>query len=698
MCSRIKSFALGTFLLTAFALLLAGCGNGGGSDTSATKTVAGAVANSTTGQPIANATVTAYAIDAATGAVATTPLATPATTQSDSQGNYSLKLPKNYSGGVMVEATFPSLGNLVAKSGKRVARANSMQRVRSILAAVQETQVELPPVMLTLATEMLVEYLENKGATFKPTDVQTAIIQLEPLLGANFTQVPPLAIGATPTVSQQQLLVVTQLVDSLLNLNTATPPTLAQLVTVDQTSGALGLGTVASLVTVDATTGALTLGTVPNPANITAVTNSVAGDLFNSGLIQGSVATSIGASTSTAATTVVTAPDLTDTVVPAAPTGLTVTATTFNSVALAWTAATDNVAVTEYYIYRDGQYLGNTAAATTTYSDAALAASTTYMYEVKARDAAGNVSAAVMLNAKTDAVAAPAATYAISGTITLSGAPLKGVLVAITGAGSGVAVTDVDGKYSLSGAPEGSYTITPSLSGYAFTPATAPITVPAVTSKNFTATLTGSVTGNGSYANGVVIGGITYPTGIVIGGISYPSATLIGGVTSPTGTVVGGVTYPNGVVIGGVQYPAGTVVGGVAFPSGSIMAGVVYPTGSVIAGIVTPTGTLVGSAALANGSASAALDYYMVVTGRLLNSAGTAPLVGVNAVVVDQGTAAQVTVTSNFDGYYSFAGKIGNTYRVTPDTTVHTFTQPFQDVLVVDGATAIPLSAFTANP
>ncbi|MGW1537570.1 glycoside hydrolase family 6 protein [Streptomyces aureus] len=81
-----------------------------------------------------------------------------------------------------------------------------------------------------------------------------------------------------------------------------------------------------------------------------------------------------------------------DTQAPTVPGGLTVGSTTSSSVALSWTASTDNTAVTGYDVYRDGTKVGS--ATGTSYTDSGLAASTTYSYTVKAKDAAGNVSAA----------------------------------------------------------------------------------------------------------------------------------------------------------------------------------------------------------------------------------------------------------------------------------------------------------------
>ncbi|MFG3140343.1 glycoside hydrolase family 6 protein [Streptomyces sp. NPDC048211] len=81
-----------------------------------------------------------------------------------------------------------------------------------------------------------------------------------------------------------------------------------------------------------------------------------------------------------------------DTQAPTAPTGVTVTAKTSGSVSLSWTASTDNTAVTGYDVFRGGVKVGSST--TTSYTDSGLSASTAYSYTVKAKDAAGNVSAA----------------------------------------------------------------------------------------------------------------------------------------------------------------------------------------------------------------------------------------------------------------------------------------------------------------
>jgi len=86
-----------------------------------------------------------------------------------------------------------------------------------------------------------------------------------------------------------------------------------------------------------------------------------------------------------------------DTVAPSAPAGLSATAASASQINLAWSASTDNIGVTGYRVERC-QGAGCTtfaqiaAPAGTTFSDTGLAASTSYSYQVRAVDAAGNLS------------------------------------------------------------------------------------------------------------------------------------------------------------------------------------------------------------------------------------------------------------------------------------------------------------------
>ncbi len=84
--------------------------------------------------------------------------------------------------------------------------------------------------------------------------------------------------------------------------------------------------------------------------------------------------------------------DPNDTTPPSTPAGLQVTGTTSNSVSLSWSASTDNVGVVAYDVFRGATKVGSPTG--TSFTDTGLSAATSYTYTVKARDGAGNSSAA----------------------------------------------------------------------------------------------------------------------------------------------------------------------------------------------------------------------------------------------------------------------------------------------------------------
>ena len=111
------------------------------------------------------------------------------------------------------------------------------------------------------------------------------------------------------------------------------------------------------------------------------------------------------------AVSVTTLPPALDTTAPTAPT-LSASGTTSTTTNLSWTGATDNVAVRGYDVYRGTTLLGSTTTATT-FAVTGLTASTAYTFNVRAKDAAGNVS----LNSNTVSVttlAVSTVTYCVS--------------------------------------------------------------------------------------------------------------------------------------------------------------------------------------------------------------------------------------------------------------------------------------------
>jgi hypothetical protein len=104
-----------------------------------------------------------------------------------------------------------------------------------------------------------------------------------------------------------------------------------------------------------------------------------------------------------------------DTTAPSTPGGLTATAAGPGEIDLAWTASTDNKAVTGYDVYRDGSAtaLAVLAAGATSYADTTVAPTSTHSYTVDAFDAAGNHST----------LAGPASATTPDGSVTITLTP-----------------------------------------------------------------------------------------------------------------------------------------------------------------------------------------------------------------------------------------------------------------------------------
>ena len=93
----------------------------------------------------------------------------------------------------------------------------------------------------------------------------------------------------------------------------------------------------------------------------------------------------------TATPSPITLPDVTP---PTAPGGFNLTSTSSTSAKVSWSAATDNVAVTGYRIWRDGALVATVGPGATSFSESSLAKGT-YAYAVEAFDAAANVGPAM---------------------------------------------------------------------------------------------------------------------------------------------------------------------------------------------------------------------------------------------------------------------------------------------------------------
>lgn len=102
------------------------------------------------------------------------------------------------------------------------------------------------------------------------------------------------------------------------------------------------------------------------------------------------VSGNLSSESNTVVITTATAP-ATDTEAPSAVSDLSANNTSANTTQLSWSASTDNTGVINYEIFQDNSSIGNSGTATT-FNVSGLAAQTSYVFYVRARDEAGNIS------------------------------------------------------------------------------------------------------------------------------------------------------------------------------------------------------------------------------------------------------------------------------------------------------------------
>ena len=231
--------------------------------------------------------------------------------------------------------------------------------------------------------------------------------------------------------------------------------------------------------------------------------------------------------------------------------------------------------------------------------------------------------------------------YNVTGTI--SGTGGTGVTVTLGGAASATTTTDASGNYSFSGLANGSYTVTPSNTGFVFAPTTQGITVAGsnVTVPTFTATvrtftITGTISGAGG--NGATV-------------------SLSGGATATTTANASGAYTFSGVTNG-------------AYTVTPTKAGFVYTPAS-------QTVTVSGANATANFSSAAQV---FTITGTISGAGG-------NGATVSLSGGATATTTANASGVYTFSGVTNGSYTVTPSKAGFVYS-PVSQAVTVNGANA----------
>lgn len=114
-----------------------------------------------------------------------------------------------------------------------------------------------------------------------------------------------------------------------------------------------------------------------------------------------------------------------DRTAPTAPQNLHAVTITDTTVSLAWNASTDNVKVTSYYIYKNSIKIATSTSAS--YLVTGLSPATVYKFYIKARDAAGNISASsaiiTVTTTKTSVTPTPTAVPTATATPTVTATP-----------------------------------------------------------------------------------------------------------------------------------------------------------------------------------------------------------------------------------------------------------------------------------
>jgi parallel beta-helix repeat protein len=136
-----------------------------------------------------------------------------------------------------------------------------------------------------------------------------------------------------------------------------------------------------------------------------------------------------------------------DTTPPTTPTDLTATAPNWTQVNLSWAAATDNVGVAGYTVYRNGVALTTVGGGILSYTDGAVTPATNYSYSVDAFDAAGNHSTA----STAAAVHVPAQIKFVQGKAVTSGARVTSLTISFGAVAQGDLLVGWFGEYDSAG-------------------------------------------------------------------------------------------------------------------------------------------------------------------------------------------------------------------------------------------------------
>jgi parallel beta-helix repeat protein len=347
------------------------------------------------------------------------------------------------------------------------------------------------------------------------------------------------------------------------------------------------------------------------------------------------------------------------------------------------------------------------------------------------------------LTSKPSADISPSNTFSISGTSSPNG---SGATLTLAGPVSGTTTTDSSGNYSFASLPSGLYTVTPSMSGFTFSPQGTQVIVSgaSVTAVNFTAT---AVSQQGTFGIYGTVNPAAEGPGTTLTLSGAASATLtadpsgnynFGGLASGSYTVVAtksGFTFSpssapvtvSGANVTGVNFTASTAsqgafgIYGTISPAANGAGATLTLSGAAIATLTADPSGNYNFGGLASGS-------YTVVAAKkeFAFSPPSAPVTvsganvtGVNFTATSQGTlsisgtispaangsgatltlsgAASATTTADSSGNYSFSTLVAGSYTVTASKTGFTLSPPSLPVTVTTNVTGVNFAVYSGS-
>ena len=406
--------------------------------------------------------------------------------------------------------------------------------------------------------------------------------------------------------------------------------------------------------------------------------------------------------------------------------------------------ATDSVGVASVQFQVDGVNVGGLEGATPyAYTwDTTKVSNGPHRLDAIAKDTAGNTTVSSVVRVTVNNAAAQ--TFSISGI--LSGAGGSGATVTLSGTSGAIATANRAGAYTFTGLANGNYTVTPSHTGFTFSPASQAATINAanVTGINFAATavapqtfsISGTISGAGGSGATVTLSGTSGATATANGAGAYTFTGLANGNYTVTPSHTGFTFSPasqaatiNAANVTGINFAATAVAPQTFSISGTISGAGGSGATVTLSGTSGATATANGAGAytftgLANGNytvtpshtgftfspaSQAATINAANVTGINFAATAVAPQTfsisgtisgagGSGATVTLSGTSGAIA-TANGAGAYTFTGLANGNYTVTPSHTGFTFS-PASQAATINAAnvTGINFAATAVAP